>query len=153
MGLIIPSLMNFTRVMGGVRENVCVQTAPESEAHPRVHDMDLLNELLCWFHTFSTHDYRPTCQITDHTILDSREPHQRKKLIDVTAWRQPHSPENFLNVLNGHQGMDTLPRKLSGLAGAWTRTPTSLESQRGGFAPALSLQALVSLFVERGVID
>lgn len=49
MGLIIPSLMNFARVLGGMREKVCVKTVTESVDHPRPSDACLLNEPLSWF--------------------------------------------------------------------------------------------------------
>lgn len=48
MGPIIPSLVNFTRVLGGMRGSVCVKTIPETEVHPRSCDTYLLNELPCW---------------------------------------------------------------------------------------------------------
>lgn len=65
IGPIIPSLVSFTRVSGGMRGSVCVKTIPETEVHPRSYDTYLLNELPCW--PDKTHDYKPTWQLIDYT--------------------------------------------------------------------------------------
>lgn len=139
----LPSLLNFTRMLGGMRNNVWVKTLSESIDHPGPSDTYLLNELLSWFPNFINTWLLvnlPTHWLHHALLIDSREPHQRKKLIDIMAWRKPHSPVNVPNVsLSGQQEKDALFRMLCGVESAWTRIPVSQLIWQRGFAPTLSL--------------
>lgn len=78
-GLIIPSLMNFTGVLGGMRGNVCVKTVPETEVHSGPHDT-------CWMSCFAGSwtlwlQANLSTHWLHHTLLfDSREPPSQEEI-------------------------------------------------------------------------
>ena len=79
MGLIIPSLMNFTGVLGGMRGNVCVKTVPETEVHCGTHDT-------CWMSCFAGSwtlwlwANLPTHWLYHTLLFDTREPPSQEEI-------------------------------------------------------------------------
>lgn len=127
IGLIIPSLMHFTRVLGGVRDNVyenCSRKCRPSRAGGTgfpvlIHTWLLANLPVHWLH----------CAL----LIVSRESHGRKKLIDRIPF--PREPPGWPSERTWEE------RHPSGFCVgrvAWTRIAVRQLSQLGGFAPSLS---------------
>lgn len=139
----LPSLLNFTRMLGGMRNNVWVKTISESIDHPGPSDTYLPNELLSLFPDFINTwllANLPTHWLHHALLIDSREPYQRKKLIDSNGLEVaplsrelPECPSERTTG-EGHPSHDAV----------WGRKHLDQDTCKpvhlaGVFAPALSL--------------